>query len=96
MSEGGQDRPLEFSTYVMSLATSALVQLGEAPDPETGQETQADMGAARQTIDILGVLQEKTAGNLDDAEERLLRNLIRDLRFRFVSAAKRNATDGGG
>lgn len=84
------ERPLDFSTYLMSLAASALVQLGEAPDPETGEQPERDLGAARQTIDVLALLQDKTSGNLDEAEERLLRNLVRDLRFRFVQAAKRS------
>jgi hypothetical protein len=80
---------LEFSTYLMSLATSALIQLGEAPDPETGEAHPTDLPAARQTIDVLGLLEQKTAGNLTEPEERLLRNLVRDLRVRFVNAHKR-------
>jgi len=86
----GEQEQLEFSTYLMSLATSALVQLGEAPDPETGEAHPTDLAAARQTIDILGLLQGKTDGNLTEAEERLLRNLVRDLRVRFVNANKRS------
>lgn len=77
-------RPLEFSTFLISLGTSALVQMGEAPDPTSGGTMTADLTAARQTIDILGLLEEKTRGNLTDAEDGLLKNLLRDLRFRAV------------
>ena len=78
-------RPLDFSTFLLSLGTSALVQLGEAPDPTDGLAG-PDLEAARQTIDLLGLLEVKTAGNLDTGEARLLKNLLYDLRLRFVRA----------
>ncbi|MEE2830149.1 MAG: DUF1844 domain-containing protein [Myxococcota bacterium] len=78
-------RPLDFSTFLLSLGTSALVQLGEAPDPTTGNSPPADPAAARQTIDLLGLLQDKTEGNLEDGEDKLLRNLLRDLRLHYVN-----------
>lgn len=81
-------RPLDFSTFLLSLGTSALVQLGEAPDPTQGGTPCADLAGAKQTIDLLGLLQDKTAGNLSDAERHLLKNLLADLRIRFVHAAK--------
>jgi len=77
-------RPLDFSTFLISLGTSALVQLGEAPDPTTGGQVTADITAARQTIDLLGILEEKTRGNLSEAEDGLLKNLLRDLRLRVI------------
>ena len=79
-----EPRPLDFPTFLLSLGTSALVQLGEAPDPATGRGVAADLSAARQTIDLLAILEAKTQGNLEEAEENLLKNLLRDLRMRFL------------
>jgi hypothetical protein len=77
--------PLDFSTFLLSLGTSALVQLGEAPDPtQPKAERCCDLDAARQTIDLLGLLEGKTKGNLDEGESRLLQHLLTDLRFRYV------------
>ena len=80
-------RPLDFSTFVLSLGTSALVQMGEAPVPD-GEHHEKDLNGARQTIDILSMLESKTQGNLTPAEANLLRNLIRDLRLRYVRSGK--------
>lgn len=82
----GPTRPLDFSTFLLSLGTSALVQMGDAPIPGLG-EVELDLAGARQTIDILGMLEEKTRGNCTDAEMNLLRNLLRDLRLRYVQAS---------
>lgn len=89
---------MDFSTFVMSLATSAMVHLGEVPNPdqepegsEGGGAAHTDLDAAKQIIDILGVLEEKTRGNLDDAEDKLLRTLLYDLRVRYVDAQRANA-----
>jgi hypothetical protein len=81
------NRPLDFSTFVLSLGTSALVQMGEAPAPDGGR-IEKDLQGARQTIDILAVLEEKTAGNLSEQEASLLRNLLTDLRLRYMRAGK--------
>lgn len=82
----GQTLPeIDFSTFVLSLSTSVMVHLGEAPHPD-GQ-THRDLQLAKQTIDILGLLQEKTRGNLTDEEDKLMRDLLYDLRLRFVNAA---------
>jgi len=85
-SSSGTARPLDFSTFLLSLGTSALVQLGEAPDPTLGGERGTDLAGAKQTIDLLGLLEEKTRGNLEEAEQHLLSNLLADLRLRFVHA----------
>ena len=77
-------KPLDFSTFLISLGTSAMIQLGDAPDPTSGGMLKADPEGARQTIDLLGLLEEKTRGNLSEAEDDLLRNLLRDLRLRAV------------
>lgn len=75
--------PIDFQTFLVSLASSALIHLGEAPDPETGK-TVASLPHAKQTIDLLALLQQKTTGNLTPDESRLLQDLLRDLRLRFV------------
>lgn len=85
-STGAASQPLpgiDFSTFILSLSTSVMVHLGEAPDP-TGAERNLEL--AKQTIDILGLLQEKTRNNLTDDETKLMDELLYDLRLRFVSA----------
>lgn len=78
--------PLDFSTFILSLSTSAMVHLGEAPHPEGAERR--DLVLARQTIDILGILRDKTAGNLTAEEDKLLDELLYDLRLRYVQAQK--------
>ena len=78
---------INFGTFIFSLSSSALYHLGELPDPETNQPTQ-DLPLAKQTIDILGMLKEKTKGNLEDEEERMLEGMLYDLRMRYVAAIK--------
>ena len=72
-----------FSTFIISLASSALVQLGEVPNPETGT-TGADPCMARHSIDILEMLRQKTANNLDRQESRLLDSILYELRMKYV------------
>ena len=74
---------LSFSTFVLSLSTQALAHLGEIPHP-VDSTTSRDLAAAKQLIDILGILQEKTKGNLDATEGALLEHLLYDLRLRYV------------
>jgi hypothetical protein len=78
---------INFSSFVFSLSTSALLHLGEVADPVTGK-TEKDLPLAKQTIDILGMLEEKTRGNLTADEGKLLENLLADLRWRYVREAK--------
>ena len=73
-----------FSTFIMSLASSALVHLGEVPDPETGT-TVKNAGLARNTIDVLTMLEEKTSHGLTDKEKMLLRDVLYELRMKFVA-----------
>lgn len=77
--------PVDFSGLVLSLATAAMTHLGVMADPTTGQQCPPDLVLARHTIDTLGMLKEKTTGNLDDAERRLLDNILTDLRLAYVS-----------
>lgn len=72
-----------FSAFIISLASSALVGLGEAPDPATGSPAR-DMALARHNIDTLDMLQRKTQGNLNHDEERLLSSVLCELRLKFV------------
>lgn len=74
-----------FSTFIYSLSTSALIHLGEIPEPTT-QKMAKNIPLAKQTIDILGILQEKTKNNLTQEEEHLLNNILYDLRMRYVKA----------
>ncbi len=74
---------IDFSTFVLSINSSALVQLGLIEDPSTGQKTK-NIPLAKQTIDILGMLEEKTNGNLTDDEANILKNILYELRMLYV------------
>jgi len=78
---------VDFTTFVLSLSHSALMHLGEAPSPETGAIEQ-NLALARQTIDLVGMLEEKTKGNLTGDEERLIGQILFDLRIRYVERSK--------
>lgn len=78
---------IDFATFVMSLSHSALMHFGDTPHPEDGK-TEKNLPLAKQTIDLLGLLEEKTKGNLTGDEERLLTQLLFDLRMRFVELTK--------
>ncbi len=77
--------PVDFSTHVLSLASTALIALGKLPGPE-GESHPFDLETARHLIDVLAMLEDKTRGNLDDTEARLLASLVYDLRVAFVDA----------
>jgi hypothetical protein len=81
--------PLDFAGFVLSLASSAMVNLGSLPDGATAEGGHVDLPAAKQIIDILALLEEKTRGNLDPNEARMLTSLLYDLRVQFVDARKR-------
>jgi hypothetical protein len=74
---------INFATFVASLMQSTLLQLGAIEDPTTGTKNK-NLPMAKQTIDILSMLQEKTAGNLSEEEENLLKNILYDLRLMYV------------
>ena len=77
---------INFSTFVMGLSTQALMHLGEIADPEAPHGL--DLPAAKQMIDLLGILREKTTGNLEPAEEQLLSSMLYDLRMRYVEVSR--------
>ena len=81
----GEDDALDFSAFMLSLASSALVHLGELEHPEHS-DTSANLALAKQTLDILGMLQEKTRGNLTDDETKLLEQVLYELRLKYVAA----------
>ena len=76
-----------FQAFVMSLNTSVLYHLGEIPDP-AGNRAQ-DLDLARHGIDTLCLIEEKTKGNLEDEEERMLKDILCDVKLRFVKAARK-------
>ena len=78
---------LDFSSFIISLATTAQVSLGTIPNPQTGQPQQS-LPVAKQMIDILGMLKEKTKGNLSKEEEPLLDSALFNLRMQYVRAAE--------
>ena len=78
---------INFSTFIFSLNTSTLLHLGEVPDPATGKQ-QEDLVMAKQTIDLLAMLEEKTRGNLTSDEENLVKHILYDLRLRYVQKTK--------
>ncbi|KYG65679.1 hypothetical protein AZI86_00975 [Bdellovibrio bacteriovorus] len=73
-----------FSVLIMSIASSAIMAMGLAPDPQSGKVSK-DKELARFNIDLLVVLQDKTKGNLSSDEGKFLENLISDLQMKFVS-----------
>jgi hypothetical protein len=78
---------ITLSTFIISLSTQALMDLGEIPNP-VSQEIERDMEAARQMIDILGMLREKMQGNLEPGEDALFDNVLYDLRMKYVELRK--------
>lgn len=87
MSDHGDVPNVNFSIFVSSLASSAMVHLGQTPDPDTGKR-EVDLALARSTIDALGMLQEKTRGNLDTEEQALIVSLLAELRAKFVEVSQ--------
>jgi len=90
----GPPHDLDFSTFVISLASSVQVNLGAMPHPETNQTAQ-NFPAAKQMIDILTMLQTKTKGNLTDAETSLLEQVMFSLRMHYVQAVEGQKKAGG-
>lgn len=76
---------ITFPTFLLSLSTSALMHLGLIPNPGSGQ-IETDLALAKQTIDLLSLLRQKTQGNLDSEETQLLDSVLYDLRMKYVEA----------
>ena len=79
---------VDFSTFIMSLTSSAFYHLGDMPDPTTGKK-EVNLPAVQQTIDILIMLREKTNGNLKKDENKLLEQLIYELQVKYVAKTKK-------
>ena len=83
-SKGGNVMPtVSFISFILSLNTTALFHLGEIPHPETGQKM-FDLELARNTIDTLAMLEEKTKHNLDSEEQDLISRVVYELKMRFI------------
>jgi hypothetical protein len=76
---------IDFTNFIFSLSTSALIQLGEIQDPFTQKSTK-NLPLAKQTIDLIGMLKEKTKGNLTPDEEKVIDYILYDLRMKYVKA----------
>lgn len=83
--EGAYSKEMEFSSFVVGLATQALVMIGEIPDPESNRIIK-NKESARQTVDILVLLKEKTKGNLTSSEEALLTEVVSTMQMKFVKS----------
>lgn len=80
---------VDFATFILSLSHSVLVHLGEAPHPDSGK-SERNLPLARQTIDLIAMLEDKTKGNLTGDEERLIGQILFDLRMRYVEMSKKS------
>lgn len=78
---------LSFSSFILGLSTQALMYMGEVAGP--GQPLPTDLTAAKEMIDILTVLQQKTTGNLDSNEHEMMESILFDLRMRYVELASK-------
>ena len=78
---------VNFNSLIFSLSSSALLNLGEIADPNTGAKNK-DLDLAKHTIDTIAMLKEKTQGNLDEEEAKFIENVLTDLRWRYVKAAE--------
>jgi hypothetical protein len=87
IQDGGTAGGVDFNTFLLGLASTALIHLGQSPHPETGKP-EKDLVLARQSIELLTMLREKTRGNLTSEEERFFDSLLADLRIRFVDASQ--------
>ena len=86
-NQSGSPPKMDFPTLILSLTSSAIFQMGLAPNPATSK-VEKNILAARQTIDILEILEEKTKGNLDSEESKLLSHCLYDLRMNYVKASQ--------
>ena len=78
---------VDFSTFILSLTSSAFYHLGDMPDPSTGKK-EVNLPAVQQTIDMLIMLREKTKGNLKEDEKKLLEQLVYELQVKYVAKTK--------
>jgi len=87
---------LSFTAFVISLATTAAIHLGDLVDPATKQQAEPNLDGAAQMIEILGLLEEKTKGNLSAEERQVLEQVLYELRLRFVEIRGAGGSGGPG
>ena len=80
--------PLSFTAFVLSLGSTAAIHFGDLPDPASGRRGEPNLEGATQMIEILSLLEQKTRGNLTGEEERLLHDVLFDLRMRYARIDK--------
>jgi hypothetical protein len=90
MSDQQSEPELSFTAFVLSLASTAAIHFGDLADPVSGERAEPNLEGARQMIEILGLLEQKTRGNLTADERQVLEQVLYELRLRFV-----DASDGG-
>jgi len=90
--EAGDPVKVDFSTFIFSLFSSALIQLGDMADPITGS-MDPNLVSAKQTIDILDIMREKTEGNLTEEEGKLLENASAELKWKYIDTIKKKDQD---
>lgn len=78
---------MDFSTFILSLNASSLIHMGEIHDPQL-KEISVNLPAAKHTIEILEILEAKTVGNLDESEEKLLKDILYNLRLKYIHHSK--------
>ena len=79
---------LSFTAFILSLASTAAIHFGDLPDPESGARMEPNLDGAAQMIEILGLLEQKTRGNLTAEERQILEQVLYELRMRFVDATR--------
>ncbi len=85
MSDGQEELKMDFSGFILSLNASALIHLGEIPDPHS-KKREVNIPAAKHTITILEILAEKTEGNLTEEEKQFLDDMIYNIRMKYVKS----------
>jgi hypothetical protein len=81
-----QEQELSFVAFIVSIASTAAIHLGDLPDPSTGQQLEPNLEGAKQMIDILALLEQKTRGNLTAEERQVLEQVLYELRLHYVEA----------
>jgi hypothetical protein len=87
MSDQPSEPELSFTAFVLSLASTAAIHFGDLADPVSGEHAELNLEGARQMIEILGLLEQKTRGNLTAEERQILEQVLYELRLRFVDAS---------
>jgi Domain of unknown function (DUF1844) len=84
--EKQEESGISFTSFILSLATTAAVHFGDIADPASGEPSEPNLTAAGQMIEIIAMLQEYTRGNLSEPEAKLIDDLLYELRMRYVQA----------